>query len=54
MERLTGSVVPTPLTHPLSFHLLETNIKSINVGRTRTPIILNLQKAWDYLSYPYY
>ena len=40
MERLIGSVGLTPLTHPLTFHILETKANSINVGRTL--ILLNL------------
>ena len=56
MERLIGSVVLTPLTHPLSFQILETNTKSKNVRQTLS--FLNLKKARDYppsdISYPYF
>ena len=42
MERLIGSIGLTPLTHPLSLQLLETNAKSGNAGRTLR--LLNLRK----------
>ena len=49
MYCIIGSVCITPLTHMLSFQLLETNAKSKNLGRTL--ILLNLKKAWIILPY---
>ena len=43
MEHLIWSMGLTPLAHPLSFQILETNNKSGNMGQTL--ILLNLQKA---------
>ena len=43
MECLIGFIGLTPLTHTFSFHILEMNAKSVNVGRTLS--LLNLQKA---------
>ena len=40
MERLIGSLCITPLTHLISFQLLETNTNSGNVGRALS--LLNL------------
>ena len=48
MEHLIRSVVLTPLDHLLSFQILETNAKSVNMGRTRS--LLNLRKSRDYPS----
>ena len=56
MERLIRSIGLTPLTHPLSLQLLETNAKSGNAGRTLR--LLNLKKYLDHppsdISYPSY
>ena len=55
MEHLIRSVGLTPLTYLLSFHIMEMNAKSRNVGRTF--ILLNLRKAQDsppsYIEDPY-
>ena len=48
MERLTGYMGSTPLTHPLSFQILDLNTNPGNMERTL--ILLNLRKARDYPS----
>ena len=56
MKSLIGYAGLTPLTHLPSFHILETNAKSRNVGRTLR--LLNLKKDLDHppsdISYPSY
>ena len=42
MDHLIGSMGLYPLTHLLSFQLLEMNVESVNVERTLS--FLNLQK----------
>ena len=46
MKSLIGYAGLTPLTHLPSFHILETNAKSRNVGRTLR--LLNLKKDLDH------
>ena len=50
MERLTGYMGSTPLTHPLSFQILDMNTDPGNIERTL--ILLNLLKARGYPSDP--
>ena len=56
MERRIGSMGLTPITHALSFQIMETNSKSGNVGWNL--ILLNLRTDWSYpssdISYPFY